>query len=52
LATPLARLRHRRAAASQALRLARLAQDCGLDGVVCSAQEAPRCAALRRSSSW
>jgi orotidine-5'-phosphate decarboxylase len=31
-------------AADQVLRLARLAQDCGLDGVVCSAQEA---AALR-----
>ncbi len=27
--------------ARQALRLARLARDCGLDGVVCSAQEAP-----------
>lgn len=31
--------------ADQVLRLARLAGDCGLDGVVCSAQEAPR---LRR----
>jgi orotidine-5'-phosphate decarboxylase len=28
--------------AEQAERLARLARDCGLDGVVCSAQEAPR----------
>jgi len=29
-------------AADHALRLARLARDCALDGVVCSAQEAPR----------
>ena len=37
---------------AQALRLARLAADCGLDGVVCSAQEAPALrAALRRRAS-
>lgn len=34
-------------AAERVLRLARLAQECGLDGVVCSAREAPRLRAER-----
>jgi len=37
----LAETGHIDGAAQQALRLARLARDCGLDGVVCSAMEAP-----------
>ena len=38
----------RRDRAAQALRLAQLAQACGLDGVVCSAQEAPALRAALR----
>jgi orotidine-5'-phosphate decarboxylase len=38
----LARVGFAGSAADNAERLARLARDCGLDGVVCSAEEAPR----------
>ncbi|NND66697.1 MAG: orotidine-5'-phosphate decarboxylase [Halioglobus sp.] len=43
----LAELGYNETAAQRVSRLAALAQDCGLDGVVCSAQEAPRLRAER-----